>query len=228
MFEPSRRRPLTTIPANRNDPERTRQQLVAAALHLFGHRGFDGTTTRQISTRAGTNVAAIGYHFGGKDQLRMACGELVASRIGQVFQSGNIETATTLTEAEDRLLEIAGVAARFLLMEAAADDMVSFMLREIGENSPVFDMIYQSVMDPKHRELCALWAIATGTDPDSPETKISVFTFIGQVVYFRIGRQAVLRRMDWSKMDNTDAELITEIIIGNLKSSLRNCREQNK
>ena len=33
---------------------------------------------------------------------------------------------------------------------------------------------------------------------ESERTKITVFTLIGQVVYFRIGREAVMRRMGWT------------------------------
>ena len=55
--------------------ESTRDKLIAAGLHLFGRKGFAATSTREIAARAGTNVASIAYHFGGKDGLRMACAE---------------------------------------------------------------------------------------------------------------------------------------------------------
>ena len=41
-----------------------------------------------------------------------------------------------------------------------------------------------------------MWQAATGEDADSDATKLAIFTLIGQVVYFRIGREAVQRRMD--------------------------------
>lgn len=50
-------------------PEQTRQRIVAAADALFGERGFDGTTTRDIADRAGVNKALLHYHFGTKDEL---------------------------------------------------------------------------------------------------------------------------------------------------------------
>ena len=58
-------------------PSGTRADLIAAGLHLFGHDGFAATSTRALAARAGTNVASIAYHFGGKDGLRMACAEEV-------------------------------------------------------------------------------------------------------------------------------------------------------
>ena len=57
--------------------------------------------------------------------------------------------------------------------------------------------IYNGVFEPTHARLCQIWADATGEDAESDRTKITVFTMIGQVVYFRIGREAVMRRMGW-------------------------------
>ncbi len=53
--------------------EETRRKLLSAAGELFAFRGVDGTTIRDITTRAGTMPNAISYHFGGKDGLVSAC-----------------------------------------------------------------------------------------------------------------------------------------------------------
>src|SRR5438270_11187590 len=48
----------------------TEQRLLDAALQEFAARGYDGTSVRDILTRAGVkNVAAINYYFQGKDNL---------------------------------------------------------------------------------------------------------------------------------------------------------------
>ena len=43
--------------------------LVQAARELFSEHGFDGTSVRAITARAGTNLGAITYHFGSKQAL---------------------------------------------------------------------------------------------------------------------------------------------------------------
>ncbi len=50
----------------------TRAALIQAALRLFGQKGFDGTSTREIATAAGANIGSIAYHFGGKEGLHTA------------------------------------------------------------------------------------------------------------------------------------------------------------
>jgi len=49
--------------------ERTRTKLLEAALTVVGTSGVTGATSRQIATAAGTNLQAITYHFGSKDEL---------------------------------------------------------------------------------------------------------------------------------------------------------------
>ena len=53
-------------------PERgaeTRARIVAAALREFADRGFEGTSTREISAVAGVNQGLITYHFASKESL---------------------------------------------------------------------------------------------------------------------------------------------------------------
>ena len=59
----------------------TRERILDAALDLFGERGLTGTTVRDIAARAKVNVAAISYHFGGKDELYRAVAETVIGGI---------------------------------------------------------------------------------------------------------------------------------------------------
>ncbi|MEM1082588.1 MAG: TetR/AcrR family transcriptional regulator [Verrucomicrobiota bacterium] len=47
----------------------TRQRLLEAAEELFSERGFEAVSVRDITELAGANVAAVNYHFNGRDQL---------------------------------------------------------------------------------------------------------------------------------------------------------------
>ncbi|WP_429885467.1 TetR/AcrR family transcriptional regulator [Geoalkalibacter halelectricus] len=51
-----------------NHPD-TKQRLLDAAEQLFARDGFHSTSLRAITRAAGVNLAAVSYHFGGKEAL---------------------------------------------------------------------------------------------------------------------------------------------------------------
>lgn len=47
----------------------TKQKIVQAAMSIIAEEGLEKTTVRKIAARAGVNIAAVNYHFGGKDAV---------------------------------------------------------------------------------------------------------------------------------------------------------------
>ena len=47
----------------------TRSRILDVAEELFGEQGFDRVSIRDLTKQAGVNLAAIHYHFGGKEDL---------------------------------------------------------------------------------------------------------------------------------------------------------------
>src|SRR5882757_11341615 len=72
---------IKTNAPSQNSQLATRVALLDAAESLFSQRGIEGTSVRDIVTAAGTNLAAINYHFGSKDRLAL---EVFARRIEPV------------------------------------------------------------------------------------------------------------------------------------------------
>jgi AcrR family transcriptional regulator len=59
---------------------RARENLLEAAGEVFAEKGFQGATSREICLRAGVNLAAVNYHFGGFDALYVATLKLAHDR----------------------------------------------------------------------------------------------------------------------------------------------------
>jgi AcrR family transcriptional regulator len=49
--------------------ERTREQIVAAAMRLFREQGYQGTTMRAVAAEAGVSVGNAYYYFSSKEEL---------------------------------------------------------------------------------------------------------------------------------------------------------------
>ncbi|MFB4276371.1 MULTISPECIES: TetR/AcrR family transcriptional regulator [unclassified Nonomuraea] len=53
----------------RTDAGGYRERLLAGAVSCLQEKGYAHTTARDLVAASGTNLASIGYHFGGKDAL---------------------------------------------------------------------------------------------------------------------------------------------------------------
>lgn len=201
----------------------TREQILAAGLRLFGEKGFEATGIREIAAAAGSNVASISYHFGGKDGLRAACAEHVVGLMSDVLASGPPDGLPAGPEAAQAMLTgmVRGLV-RFLLLDASGRLVAGFMLREVARPSRALDIVYEGLFEKIHARACGLWAEAAGRTGEAESTaiRLAVFTCIGQILYFHVARPVVLRRMDWSGIGEREADDIAGTVVANLHARL--------
>lgn len=203
--------------------DQTRAALIHAALKLFGRQGFEGTSTREIATLAKANIGSIAYHFGGKQGLRAACAAYIVETINGIAGAAMAQPEGALNgpqAAEARLNTVLEAMVGFIVARPDAGELVQFVLRELSQPSEALDIIYDGVFEPVHRRLCGIWAEATGEDAESDRTRITIFTLIGQVVYFRIARTAVMRRLGWDQIGPAEAADIISIVRSNVAAIL--------
>ena len=204
--------------------DQTRAALVHAALKLFGRQGFDGTSTRQIAAEAKANIGSIAYHFGGKEGLRAAAADHIVDTIqgiaGQALGGAQAAAPLTPEAARAQLFAALERMVGFVVASPQAGEIVQFVLRELSHPTAALDRIYAGVFEPTHRRLCQVWEQATGEAAESEATRLTVFTMIGQVIYFRIGREAVMRRMGWRGIGNEEAAKVVAVTTDNLRAML--------
>ena len=208
--------------------EATRLALIMAGLRLFGRQGYDATSTREIASAANANIGSIAYHFGGKEGLRAACARHIAETIRAVAGPavGLGETEVMEPEAaEQKLVQGIQRMVAFMVAQPEAGEFVQFVLREVSAAGAAIDILYSDVFEPMHKRFCQLWSMATGQPAESERTRIAVFAMVGQIVYFRIGREPVLRRMGWDNVGPTEAAKLAAVFTENLKAALQAHRE---
>ena len=206
----------------KDDPRDTRTAIIEAAMRGFGERGFAATGIREIAALAGTNVASISYHFGGKEGLRAACAEHIVKVMAEVLAAASAGDAPPESPeaAERTLAALVQSMVHFLLLDPHARLVAGFILREMAEPSPALDIIYEGLFEGVHRRVCEIWGVATGAAPGSEAVGLAVFAAIGQVVYFHVGRLVVQRRMDWPAIGPAEARAIAETVVQNLAARL--------
>lgn len=202
--------------------DQTRLALVRAALVLFGRNGYDATTTREIAAAAKANIGSIAYHFGGKDGLHAACAQHIVETIrGIAGEALEVPETAPDISPDQAVMILEGALMRMVAVIVArpeGGEIVQFILRELNRPTPALNAIYLGVFEPLHKRLCVIWAAATGEAPDAERTRLTVFTLVGQVVYFRIGREAVSRGMGWKTIGPAEADAITAIARSNLRA----------
>jgi TetR/AcrR family transcriptional regulator, regulator of cefoperazone and chloramphenicol sensitivity len=204
--------------------EATRAALVNAALDLIGAKGFEAASTREIASAAGANIASIAYHFGGKDGLLLACADFVVATLSEVFAGATGVASRTdrlsPRAARDLLVRIAEAMIEAIVGRDGSRPIARFILRELFEPSAAFEHLFEGAMAPMHARACALWARATGAPAESEATRLAVFALIAEIVYFRLARPVVIRRMGWRDIGPAEQAAIKRLVVGNLDAAL--------
>jgi len=199
--------------ATRSRPSaEARRKLIEAGIALFGRKGLEGTSIREIALAAGVNIAGIAYHFGGKDKLYLACAEHIAKTVLRGVNEKLSRAETAPKQPTDALKSTLRGAAEFMLATPEIADFARFVLREQMDPSPAFDVLYATFMEPMHRRLCGLWAQATGNEAESERTKLKVFALIAQIFVFRMARAGALRRLGWQEIGAAEIAAIVTLL----------------
>ncbi|HEY8880371.1 MAG TPA: CerR family C-terminal domain-containing protein [Roseateles sp.] len=139
--------------------ETPRERLLREAMRLFGERGFDAVTTREICAAAGVNPGAIHYHFGDKDGLYAAVLGLPVRELQQQL-AGFDEPALSLHESICRFLR------PFLFDDGACSAQLFF--REMQTPSPIFMQTVAEEVGPIFDRFARLLARHAGlAEPDA-------------------------------------------------------------
>lgn len=102
--------------------EETKARILDVAVQLFGFKGFDSVSTREIAANAAVPQASLRYYFGNKQGLYIACLEHIQA---QIFHQ--MEPALTHAEAllDDHLADVSRMISSFCdLQDAMAEIMI--------------------------------------------------------------------------------------------------------
>ena len=82
-----------------------REHILSIAEELFGEKGFDGTSVRDIAQSAGVNLAMISYYFGSKEKLLESLIEFRTGYAYGILEELNKDESLSPWDKIDRLVE---------------------------------------------------------------------------------------------------------------------------
>ena len=151
----------------------TRERLIDASARLFAERGFTKVTVREICRRARANVAAVNYHFGGKQGLY---DEIVSSAIRTMqHTTDEIREAGANHPPEEQL----AIFIRIFLsrvMEHRDGWIHHLMSREISDPTPALDRVIRNVVRPRMDYLAGVIAQLLHCRADDQRVQFSVMS----------------------------------------------------
>jgi len=215
--------------------EETRERIVEAALGIFGERGYDGASTREIAAAAGVNAPALQYYFDNKEGVYVACIEYIVKRIWLQVAS-LVEAAEALLEAKDvddqqlidAHLQILGSFFSFIHDTPQSTSWRQFMAREHAELGPAtaFERIDDSVHWRIGKVTCGIVGRLTGMPAKHEETVIRTFAINSQAMVFRVLRRKVLKALEWDSIDRERMERIRDLLVGQTRITLEGLVKQ--
>jgi AcrR family transcriptional regulator len=215
---------MTTSDTRLTRGERTRERLRREALRLFAIKGPEAVGTRELAGAAGTNIASIAFHFGGKEGLYAAVIEDVAGELARLHR-----TALGAAEAES---DAAGEGARararrvveklvLALLTSNRSQWMSLLLqREFITPTASFARIYAEAVEPTLTAISRLVAAATGQDGPSMDNTVLSFSLFIMASAFSRNRNTFLRFAGQTEYTPQDIAAIARVVSGFVENGL--------
>jgi AcrR family transcriptional regulator len=208
---PTRRRPHEGGYAR---GEETRRRIITTALRLFGERGFDSVSTREIAAEAGVNPPALQYYFDSKDGLYRACAEHVAE--------GVLELVEPMLRRAEQLLEDGAPATALIEAYCAIiEPLIDIVFEEEGAcwspflaadetgcgTGAAYEILRVRLISRLDRVFAGLIGAVSGLPADAPATRLRAHSINGQFLVFHSKRSSL------DALAPGDARVVKSIVV---------------
>ena len=172
--------------ATRADGVEARARLLHTALRLFAEKGFANTSTRELATAAGVNIAAISYYFGDKAGLYRAaytepmgsCSDMTVSDLSKVSLEDALRMMLTQIAEPMKQGDLVKLCTRLHFRE---------MLEPTGLWAEEIDNGIRPAQAALVLVLCKHLDLA---EPDDDVYRLS-FSIVGLAIHLFVGRDIV-------------------------------------
>lgn len=178
--------------ASRQDGDATRQTLLDVAGQVFAERGFADATSKEICARAGTNVAAVNYHFGSRGALYEAV--LVEAHHHLLKLEDMQEIASRPMAPRDKLrMILRGIVLRATGPQAHWGARV--VIRELMSPTDHAPALVQHAIAPKAMLMLGLVCEIVGLPPTTPGLQRALFLLMSPCLALLVAPREMRTRL---------------------------------
>ena len=185
-----------------------RMRLLAAAEVEFAEKGFDGATIRDITRRAGVNIASISYYFGDKEHFYT---ETVKYSHACATSPDTFPLPPPGSSPVERLEGFIREMVKRMHAPTRATAL-KLVMREMTDPGKAADVVVREFIQPFAFALRGLLAeLLPGVDP---KTLLMIgFSVIGQCLFYRQNRRVAELIFGKDEVDSLDLAAVSDHVV---------------
>jgi TetR/AcrR family transcriptional regulator, regulator of cefoperazone and chloramphenicol sensitivity len=188
----------------------TRQALLEAAGAVFAERGYRNTTVRQICRQAGANVAAVNYHFGGKEPLYL---EVLRSAHGRAAAQYPYDLEVRPGDPPaDRLRAFIRSLLLRVLDPGPTAWLGKLIAMEMINPSVALDSLVQERIRPMAEALGRIVAEVLGRAASPERVRLCGFSIVSQCLFYAHCRPVLVKLYPDQRFELLNVERLAEHI----------------
>jgi TetR/AcrR family transcriptional regulator, regulator of cefoperazone and chloramphenicol sensitivity len=189
----------------------TRIRILEAAAAIFAENGFAATTIRQICSKAQVNLAAVNYHFGGKEGLYRETIRYVRAR---AYENYPVTYGLAADASPEQHLHS---FVRSFLLRTSFDERThefgTLVMREMVEPTAALDMMIEEGIRSLFGQLVGIVNDLLPEETDAEIILASARSIISQCLFYLFSRSVISRMSPEEKFGLEDIDRVTEQII---------------
>ncbi|MGA3171108.1 MAG: CerR family C-terminal domain-containing protein [Chthoniobacteraceae bacterium] len=159
-----------------------RETLISVAGEIFAENGYEATTIKQITDRAGVNVASVNYYF--RDKLG-----LYTEVLRQCLHNGRLALPSEQLPAEERLTLYIHSFMNSLVAAGRPGWCGRLTVRELAQPTPALPQVMEEIIRPNFLLLRQLVAEVAGRRLEEETLTLLTHSVTAQCVHWKVSRE---------------------------------------
>jgi AcrR family transcriptional regulator len=174
--------------AVRKDGIESRKRLLEAAAEVFALKGYREATVAEICCRARSNIGAVNYHFGSKDELYIAVWKAAFEQaLGVYPPDGGLGAEA---KPEERLHALVHSLLHRIMDDGRLGYAGQILLREMADPSDAIAQVRHDAIRPLRERMRDIIKALLGPDATEQQLRFCQLSLIHQclAIGFRKGK----------------------------------------